>query len=430
MHHLRRVFQRFVGSGVMFRRVATLLSGTAFAQLFGLAMTIPLARLYGPEQFGFFAIIQSVVAVGTTIASLRYDKAIVLPKTDLEARVLQRLASRSILIVSLLFSATMLAGSSWVSARYHNQALAYVLISGGLVVYMTSQIANRQFWLTRKTQFRAIASNRVIGSVAAGSFQILAALLTRSFVGLVVGLILGQMLTLLLVNRRIPDLRLPLPEEAPTMRAMAKRYKKMPLLDGPNALLDVIRTSGINVLIGNITVDGLGQYSMAYRATGAPGSLINGAIAQVFLQRMSVARHGEMRSLIRSILVRLGLVGIPVFVAYYLTAPTLLPFIFGSQWEDSGRLAQALVPWILMLTITAPLPNLFIVAERQGLLLAFNTLYTALPLTFLALSQWALIETVQALGWMMAACLGLLLLLAWFVAQQFDQVETTRRDDS
>lgn len=407
----------------MLRRVATLLSGTTIAQVITLAMTIPLARLYGPEQFGFFAIIQSVVAVGVAVASLRFDMAIVLPKTDLEGRVVQKLASRSILIMSLLFSLVLLAASGWVAAKYDSRSLAYALVASGLVVYTTAQIANRQFWLTRKTEFRVIASNRVIGAVATGVFQVLAALITRNFLGLLVGLILGQILTLILVNRRIPDLRDPIPGGAPSTLDMARRYKKMPLLNGPNAILDSVRTAGINILIGNIAIAGLGQYSMAFRVTGAPASLISGAIAQVFLQKMSVTEPGAMTKLIRSVLLRIGSLSIPIFTVFYFVAPWLLPSLFGAEWTESGLLAQALVPWIFMLTLTSPLSNLFIVTERQGALLAFAALYAAAPLVFLALTPWGLELTVQGLGLVMAGCLLILLVLAIAVARQYDQAE-------
>ena len=404
----------------MLRRVATLLSGTTIAQIITLAMTIPLARLYGPEQFGFFAIIQSVVAVGVAVASLRFDMAIVLPKTDLEGRVVQKLASRSILIMSLLFSLVLLAASGWVAAKYDSRSLAYSLIASGLAVYATAQIANQQFWLTRKTEFGVIASNRVIGAVATGVFQVLAAFITRACLGLLVGLILGQILTLILVNRRIPDLRDPIPGGAPSTLDMARRYKKMPLLNGPNAILDSVRTAGINILIGNIAVAGLGQYSMAFRVTGAPANLISGAIAQVFLQKMSVTEPGEMTKLIRSVLVRIGLVSFPVFTVFYFAAPWVLPFLFGGEWTESGLLAQALVPWIFMLTFTSPLSNLFIVAERQGLLLAFALLYAAVPLAFLELAQWGLLQTIRGLGMVMSGCLLVLLMLAFWVARDFD----------
>ena len=421
MDRIRSIFRRFAGSGVMLRRVTTLLSGATVSQLITLAMTVPLARLYGPEQFGFFAIIQSVVAVGVTVASLRYDMAIVLPKTDLEGRVIQRLASRSILIMSMLFSLGLLATSGWVAARYESPLLAYALVASGLVVYATAQISNRQYWLTRKTQFGTIATNRVIGAIATGGFQMLAAFVTRSFLGLLVGLILGQVLTLILVNRRIPDLRDPFPRGAPSTLDMARRYKKMPLLNGPNAILDSIRNAGINVLIGNISVAGLGQYSMAFRVTGAPAGLINIAIGQVLLQKMSVTEPGSMTKLLRSVLARIGLVALPVFTVLYFAAPWIIPFLFGSEWTESGLLAQGLVPWIFMITFTSPLSNLFIVAERQGVLLAFAALYAAVPLGFLAMSPWGLPQTIEGLGWIMAICLAVLVLLSFLVARSFDR---------
>ncbi len=426
MDFVKRAVRKFTGSGPTFGYVVKLLSGTTLAQLITLVSMIPLARLYGPEQFGLFAIIQSMVAIAVSVASLRYDMAIVLPKTDLEARVVQLLASRSILFTSLLFSVVFLVGNRWVVSHYGSPALATWLVISGSVVYLTSQVANRQFWLTRRRKFGEVASNRVFSTAATGGFQLLAALGTRGFEGLLVGLIAGQFLTLLFVNSKVPELRTDLPPDAPTPGAMARRYKKMPLLNGPNALVDAVRNSGINLLIANIAVAGLGQYSMAFRVTAAPAALINGAIAQVFLQKMSVTKPGKMLGLIGAVLLRIALVSVPVFTLFYFVSPKLLPFIFGLEWTESGLFAQALVPWIFMLTFTSPLSNLFIVAERQGALLAFAVLYAAAPLLFLYLSPYSLLSSVRILAWIMASCLLFLVILAVVVARSYDRRQSIK----
>ncbi|MDI6867844.1 hypothetical protein [Methanoculleus sp.] len=44
-----------------------------------------IARLYGPEAFGFLAIFTSITSIIGVVACMRYELAIMLPKTDEEA---------------------------------------------------------------------------------------------------------------------------------------------------------------------------------------------------------------------------------------------------------------------------------------------------------------------------------------------------------
>ena len=57
-------------ASTFFRNVATLVSGSALAQLVGLACAPILTRLYTPEDFGLLGIFMAVSAVAATIATL------------------------------------------------------------------------------------------------------------------------------------------------------------------------------------------------------------------------------------------------------------------------------------------------------------------------------------------------------------------------
>lgn len=130
--------------------VLTLVTGTAIAQALGIALAIPLARLYTPSDFGHFAIFSSISAFAATIASLRYDLAIVLPKSDSVAKQVRRLASRCILITSAVTSLLRIAGAGWIGQTYQSRPLTICLFFAGISVYEVAELSNVQYWLTRK----------------------------------------------------------------------------------------------------------------------------------------------------------------------------------------------------------------------------------------------------------------------------------------
>ena len=91
-----------VPGGRSARNVLTLFTGTALSQLLATLFLLPLARLYGPLEMGLFALFQAIALGGVSLASLRYDMAIVLPKSDSHARALQSLGRRIISVFSVL----------------------------------------------------------------------------------------------------------------------------------------------------------------------------------------------------------------------------------------------------------------------------------------------------------------------------------------
>ena len=417
----RRLRKKAVGDGRLLRQLLTVLSGTTMAQLITIVGMIPLARLYSPTDFGFFAIAQSIVLAGSMVAALRYDIAIVLPESQSAARSVHRLASRIIMVASTVLAVVLLLAHRRVSEHYENPSFGIWLTVTALIVYAMAQILNTQNWLIRMKQFGLIAQNRMLAALLMLTAQLVCAPLVGGFEGLLIGMLVGQVVTLLVLNRRVPELHTSLPEDAPAIREMAVRYKKMPLLNAPNVLVDAVRDAGINILIGNIALGGLGQYSLANKATNAPVYLIRGAIAQVFLPLMARARPGELAPLVKRLLIRLGFVAAPVFLVFYWLAPWLFPLFLGDQWGQAGLIAQALMPWLFMNTFTSPLANVYVTTERQGWLLGFAVVYAAAPLIFLSTSTLPLLPRVQVMAWIMAAALMCMLAMTLIITRQFDR---------
>ena len=82
--------------------VLKLVTGTTFAQVITILASPLLTRLYGPEAFGFLALFTSITSIIGVIACMRYEMAIMLPKTDEEAANLLGLCLLCVTVVSAL----------------------------------------------------------------------------------------------------------------------------------------------------------------------------------------------------------------------------------------------------------------------------------------------------------------------------------------
>ena len=407
-------------SSPFLRHVLTLMTGTAVAQGVTFFMMIVLARIYTPRDMGLLATYVSVASILVAVAALRYDMAIMLPRKESEALSVARLGMVCLTVVSLLATAASLPLSGLIERQWGREVALWMPLVG-LTTFLMSAVELFKYWFNRNSDYRAIAVNQAEQQIGLTSGQLVLGMAGMGgMAGLILGHTAGQIFAFVNLGRQAKPLWRRLPQGAPSLRWAARRYRRMPLLNGPNALADALRTNGIQLLIGGYSVASLGQFQMAWRYLDAPLILINGAVARVFFQKLSTIEPGRMRPLVRVTIKRAILIGLVPFALIYVLSPWIFPFFLGSQWTESGSFARALTPWLFMMLITSPISNLFIVTEHQDWMLGFALVYTAVPLAWLHWSPLALLPTCYILGAIMAGLLVANTMLADHAAKEFD----------
>lgn len=404
------------------RHILVLVSGTAIAQVVALGASLITARLFTPEVFGQFAIYGSLTAILITIASLRLDMTIMLPESDDAARRIAWVATLSNVAVAGAASVLAFLLHDLIISVYGSSELASWMPLAGLTIFFVAQVNVLQYWFNRKTDYRTISVNRVQqmvgtagGQVAFGAFGL------RSLPGLIFGTLVGQAFAFANLRRKSSDLVKPVAEGTPSGFDLVRQYKKMPLLNLPNTLIDGIRLNGIPLLIGVVALGAVGQFNMAWRILQAPIGLINSAISQVFYQKLARVKPGDMHRLVKWTMIRSLLIAIVPFGLIYLTAPWLFLFLLGPQWDMAGDIARALTPWLAMQLVTSPISTVFVVTERQGRLLVFSVFFAAVPLSLLYFAPWELLTTLTAVGAAMAGMLLVMMGMALQVARVYDK---------
>lgn len=419
---LRERWSNLRATSPVLAAVMTLISGMLGAQVIAFVLQIFIARVYSDVDKGLFGIYGSITGFVVTFAAMRFDLTIVLPDEDRVARVLWRLSRRCVVVSAFATSAACFVGARLLRDSYHqSDVLMWCLMASGVTVFLLAQIAVDQYWLIRKERFGRLAQNQVIQTMAITCGQLLFGLLLHGGLpAIMLGTIAGQGITLALLEHAIPEAH-QRDDDAPRMRGVMRRYWRMPLVNGPNAIVDAVRLNGINLAIGAMSVAALGQFQQAWYVMQVPVGLITGSISQVFLKKLADTPPGGMSSLVRRVLVRAFLAALIPFTVLYACAPWLFPFVFGERWTDSGLYARALAPWLFMTVLTSPISNLFVVAERQVRLLVFAVLYCVVPLCWLFLSPYGTNGTIMGLGALMAGLLGGMVLMALLTARSYDR---------
>lgn len=403
------------------RNVASLAIGNAGGVAITFLALPVLSRIYVPEHFGVLATYLALSVLLGTLATLRYEFAVPLPTEHGEAATLLR-AGRRIVLVSgaiTLLATGALAAATWANWLPLDHSTLFMTLA--LTVPLAGEAAMLNYWFTRTERFQLQGAARIVQASVTALVQILLGLTTEPGpAGLVVGVLVGQLACTALLIICDDSARHRTPGQGPSMRELLHRHRSMPLLNGPKALVDAARINGMNLIIGARSLESLGQFSMAMRLVQAPLGVLGTAIAQVSYQRMATAPPGQLGQVVTGIIRRCLVLGFLPFLSIFLIAPTLVPLALGQQWGDAGAYAQALTPWLYLNLATSPLSMVFLVADRQGVLLAFTIVYTLAPLALLAVLSSDLDMAVRAVSAAMTALLVILILLAVKVARGHD----------
>ena len=365
------------------KNVLTLMTGTTIAQAIPIAISPILTRIYTPEDFGVFALYMSVATLISATATARYELAIMLPKKDEDAINIMALSIIIAFIVSTITLLLVWFFNAQIVQFLGNPEISNWLYFVPLTVLLTGIYQTFNYWSNRNKQYKRIAVNKVIQTFTMSTVNLGIGFSNFVVNGLILGTISGQGLSTLLLAKTVWDEDSKLLKKIKKIKilAMIKKHKKLPLLNLPNAIIDGFRLSGINLLIAKFfTMATLGQFSLALKMVQVPMALVGSSLSQVFFQKVSSASKNDLYIIIKSFIIKASLVAGPLFILLFLFAEEVFIFIFGDKWVLAGQSASIMTPWLFLNFISSPLSSLFIVLNKQEIMLIFSVFYMIVPL--------------------------------------------------
>lgn len=351
--------------------VLRLVSGTALAQLIVLAATPLLTRLFAPEAFGVAAMFMALTGVAGVVACLRYELAIVLPKSDREAANLLALSLLTALVVSVVvLIVTWFFGSLILQWLNMSELVPYLWLVP-VYVLVHGVFLGLNYWNTRTKHFKRLAASRVAGSVVTATSSLSAGFLGHATGGaMVAAQVGGQAIAAAALGGQIwrSDRRFIYSNlDWQEMFRGLSRYRKFPLLSSWPALMNSLSWQLPALMLGaffNPVV--VGMYALGLRLFMTPMSLISGAVSQVFYRHAAEAKHsGKLPTLVAGLYRQLLSLALVPCLVLMLIGQDLFAFLFGSQWQEAGLYAQVLAPWAVVWFASSPLSVVYIALEQQ-----------------------------------------------------------------
>lgn len=378
--------------GEFSKNVLTLLTGTTIAQALPISVSPILTRLYSPEDFGVFALFLAICTIFSSIATGRYELAIVLPEKDETAINLAALGliistslATLLLLLIVIFNKTIieLIGNDLIRPWLYfiPVVVLFVGVYNILVMYNT-----------RKKNYRDISISTVIKSVILASTQLAIGLLLHGAVGLISGQILSNVAAnFKLLKNILKEKSLLAFIKRDKIYNAGIRYIKFPKYSMWGILANSLSQNYINILISSVfSISTLGFFSLVERVLSLPSALIGKSIGQVFYQAASVEKRetGKIVISFKGTVKKLLIVGIPFFILMFFIVEELFALVFGYEWRQAGEYAKIVIPFFLIRFIVSSISNVNNIFEYQKLALAWQLTLLILSLGMIGLAYY------------------------------------------
>ncbi|WP_338804091.1 oligosaccharide flippase family protein [Xenorhabdus griffiniae] len=320
-----------------FKTLFELIGGNAFSQIIVIISMPFIIREYSPQDFGILAIINSIVIIIGVVGLGRYDQLIY--KYTNRNDWVKCYSNGMIILTVLSFLALIL---SVISYNIFNISYSFLFIAPLLFSFSSYQIYSSI--LSLEQHYRVITISNIIRSITLviGQFY----LYNLSSLGLIIGLLLSQILSLIVVaffchfnlgyrfSRKI--------DFSDFKDAIFSSSQSL-----ANSFSSELPTIFIPYQFG-LTL--LGYYNLAIRLTQLPITFFSNAIRPFIMGELNKNKHNKEiihKRLSYGSFVLLFLSVIGIFLINLLSEKFFILYA-GKEWSISGHVASALSFWLLV----------------------------------------------------------------------------------
>lgn len=324
---------------VFWKHATTVLTGTVVAQALPLLVAPLITRLCTPADLGEFGVWLGVVAILSTIATLRLEAAMILDHDSDEQQTCFSVVAYCSTVLAILLTVLVAFAKVIDLPQTHKMSwfgLMTIGIAGWLGAYQAALLA----YATSYRAFGKAAMAKVFGAgtIALGQLFLLftglggAALLA----GQILGMSVGMMAAIVLLSPPRPRLSL-----LPTRPQLGylKKHQSFWRFSLPAGLLNTAAGKFPLFLVGaKYGMFEAGLFALTERILTAPVSLLAASVLEVF-KRQSVHEFqtlGHCTAAFRSTFKALVLLGCGPALIIFAFAPDLCAWVFGEPWRDAG----------------------------------------------------------------------------------------------
>jgi O-antigen/teichoic acid export membrane protein len=407
-------------TGSFTQNIAITFSGNVAAQLLGFLLTPFIARIYGPESYGVFALFMAVVSNLSPISTFQLPTGYVSAENDQEFFGVVKITLLNLLSFSGICFAIIFFFGERIVSFFNVVALQAYLYWIPLYLIFMGLDSILLGWNIRLKEFKRSAISKIFSS----TFSKIASLLLGVFYqssasGIIIGNLLAYPIesalklskTIRQTSKRTLISSISLGE----LKSILKKYKEYILFVTPGVFITNL-SNLLPVYFFSMTFSGAetGFFALATTMVSMPlGLIVNSTIA-VFLQKAAETinqSRGDLGRLVLSIYKKLFPLGFLSLALLAFTSKWMFKLVFGDDWELSGVFVSYLCISFSYYVVYGPLSVLFRLMNFERVNFLTNILFFGLK--FLGLWMGVLYNdiVVSVIGYSIASLLSNLISL-------------------
>jgi len=405
------------------KSVAVLFSGNVIANFISFISIPIISRIYSEKAFGDYAIMTSTAAIIQGIVVLGLTSAIMVPKSNLEARRIFSVVFLIVLFLDTLFLGVLLIVSP--SYQLYDISGSYTLSLGLLYFYIVSYglFSILTVYVNKQKMNRVLFWNALINSLAMLCFTIPLGLLDYGCFGFLIAAIVGYFLAdIQMIYHADPFIKVSLKD----FTTVFKNYKDFIYFQYPANLLSTFSVQLPNQLFSNYYGNvHLGAYAMCERILGVPMRLIGAPINTVYFRHSTLLYNEgkDLSAFTYKLVTRIFLVAFVPVVFFCFASERLFAFILGDSWYKVGIIVSILIVPYLFTFVSNCISYCLVVINKQRINLIIAMMQVSLIFSSIGFGYWmdfSFIDTIKLFSIASVIVqLANLLLIFYFLEKHF-----------
>lgn len=400
------------------------------AQVIGYAIAPILTRLYSTAEMGEMLFYMRLIAFISSIATLRYEAALPLPKRDEHSYLLYRfvyLFSFWILVFVLLI--LIVFTWAWDVTHFEPWFLLFVIFGTAAMIIINVGTS----WAVRVGSYGIISRQKISNSLVANGLKLGFSFLKWGSFGLILATMLGFLVSAIefIWDFKRTHFRFKKDFSSSKTRAVLKEHREFPILNLPHVFID----NGRDILLATFILAYFGEavygsYGHAYQMLRIPLMLIGVSIGQLFYNKSTAAMHLKkpITPILSKTLTTLGLMAIIPFTVLFFVGTDIFAFVFGKQWSEAGTFAETMSFWLMVNFILSPITALPLILNKQRYALFMGLISSLIQVVPFWIFPWlwgknssVFMITLQTVSYAQALWLLFTLLLYYRFSKAFDK---------
>jgi O-antigen/teichoic acid export membrane protein len=351
------------------------------------------ARLFTPDQFGLLGLFLGILSVLSVLSTGKYEQAIMLPRSDQDARSIFWLVQVISVSFAILFLPIIIFGKTAIASLVGDTNLVSWLWFIPLLLVLHGLYQGSLYYSNRNKLFGTMATTTIVQHSALNASRLADGFAKLTSNGLVASHIFSQLVATAFLLFRTAK-KVFISDAAASIKSIRKQaaiylgYPKFNMiLNFTNNLSGALP---FFMFPRGFSLEMAGVFAFGYTLVFKPISMISQSLHQVLSQNI-IEDHNNGRPIYQKLVKlvkRSFLIAIAPLAILVIIAPTLFRLVFPPDFWLAANMLQVLAPWLLLVFLASPLsflPELFF---RQKKAMVIDIIYLILRFVALSIGIW------------------------------------------